>query len=67
LKTGFEDKFGDVRETIENAREGLDDALETGRATIQERPLMAVGVAVVFGVVIGLLVGRKGKNRKGKD
>jgi ElaB/YqjD/DUF883 family membrane-anchored ribosome-binding protein len=62
LKAGFEDRFGDVRETIENARGRLDDALETGRSTIQERPLMAVGVAVVVGVVIGLLVGRKGRN-----
>jgi ElaB/YqjD/DUF883 family membrane-anchored ribosome-binding protein len=62
LKTGFEGRLDDVRESIENARESLDDVLETGRTTIQERPLMAVGVAVAVGVVIGLLLGRKSKN-----
>lgn len=62
LKAGFEDRFGDMLETIENAHESLDDALETGRATIKERPLLAVGVAVLVGVMIGMLVGRKGKD-----
>jgi len=62
LKVGFEDRLNDVRESIDNARESLDDAVETGRSTIQERPLMAVGVALAAGVVIGLIFGRKSKN-----
>jgi ElaB/YqjD/DUF883 family membrane-anchored ribosome-binding protein len=62
LKARFEDEFGEVRDTMQKAREGLDDTLEIGRSTIRERPLMAVGVAVVVGVVIGLLLNRKGRN-----
>ncbi len=62
MKADFENRLSDMRESLENARESFDDALETGMTTIQERPLMAVGIALAVGVVIGLLFGRKGKN-----
>jgi ElaB/YqjD/DUF883 family membrane-anchored ribosome-binding protein len=58
LKASFEDKFSDMSENLESVRESLDDGVETGRTTIKERPLMAVGFALVFGVAIGLLFGR---------
>lgn len=68
LKAGFEDRFGDMLETIENAhesldsaREGLGNAVEKGRTTIQERPLMAVGVALAAGVALGLIFGRRSR------
>jgi ElaB/YqjD/DUF883 family membrane-anchored ribosome-binding protein len=73
LKAGLEERLSDLRESYEtaretiesaresfdDARESFDDALATGRTTIQERPLMAVGVALAVGVVIGLLFGPK--------
>ena len=59
LKAGFEDMFDDVSRTIDDARENIDDVIETSRATIQERPLMAVGVALAVGVAIGLILGRR--------
>jgi ElaB/YqjD/DUF883 family membrane-anchored ribosome-binding protein len=59
LKEGFEDRLSDIHDSFDNAREGFDDAVETGRSTIQERPLMAVGIALALGVVIGLTLGRR--------
>jgi len=57
LKADLEDTLSEARESLESARESFDDALRTGRATIQEQPLTAVGVALAVGVVIGLLFG----------
>jgi ElaB/YqjD/DUF883 family membrane-anchored ribosome-binding protein len=62
LKTGFENRLSDMRDGIDDAHESFDDAVETGRTRIQERPLMAVGVALAAGVVIGLIFGRRTKN-----
>ena len=59
VKAGFQNKLGDVLEILEGARESLDDALETGRTTVQERPLVAVGVALAVGVAIGLFFATK--------
>ncbi len=59
LRTGFEDRLDSMRESLDNTREGFDDAVETGRSTIQERPLMAVGVALAAGIAIGLIFGRR--------
>jgi ElaB/YqjD/DUF883 family membrane-anchored ribosome-binding protein len=62
LKAGFEQRLTDMRETIDDAHERFDGAVETGRTTIQERPLMAVGIALAAGVAIGLIFGRRNKN-----
>jgi ElaB/YqjD/DUF883 family membrane-anchored ribosome-binding protein len=62
LKDGFEARFDSLRDSIDEARESLDDAVESGRTTIRDQPLMAVGIAVAAGVVIGLLFGRKSKS-----
>jgi ElaB/YqjD/DUF883 family membrane-anchored ribosome-binding protein len=67
LRTGFEDRLGDVRDSLDNAHERFDDAVETGRSTIQERPLMAVGVAVGVGLLVGLIFGRRSIGRASKD
>jgi ElaB/YqjD/DUF883 family membrane-anchored ribosome-binding protein len=61
LKAGFEDRLGDVRESFENARDSFDDAVGKGRSAIKDRPIAAVGIAVVVGVVIGLIFGRTSK------
>jgi ElaB/YqjD/DUF883 family membrane-anchored ribosome-binding protein len=62
LKAGLENRLSDMRESLENARESFDDVLETGRTTIQERPLMAVGLALTVGAVIGFLLASTGKD-----
>ena len=63
LKAGFEERLTDMREAFDDARESFDDAIETGRTAIQERPLMAVGIALATGVVIGMLLGQRGRGR----
>jgi len=67
LRTGFDEKLSDMRDSLDNAHERFDDAVETSRTTIQERPLMAVGVAVGVGVLIGLIFGRRSVGRTSKD
>ena len=62
LKTGLEDRIGQMRESIDDARESFDGAVERGRTTIKDRPLLAVGVAVGVGVLIGLFLGSRGKD-----
>jgi ElaB/YqjD/DUF883 family membrane-anchored ribosome-binding protein len=62
LKTGFGDRLGDMRESLDNAHDSFDGAVENGRMTIRDRPLMAVGAAVAAGVLIGLIFGRKSKD-----
>jgi ElaB/YqjD/DUF883 family membrane-anchored ribosome-binding protein len=55
LKANLEDRLGDFHASI-------DDQLEIGRREIKKQPLMAVGVAVLVGVVAGMLLGRKCKD-----
>jgi ElaB/YqjD/DUF883 family membrane-anchored ribosome-binding protein len=67
LRTGFDERLSYMRDSLDNAHQRFDDTVETGRATIQERPLMAVGVAVGVGVLIGLIFGRRSVGRTSKD
>jgi ElaB/YqjD/DUF883 family membrane-anchored ribosome-binding protein len=55
LKANLENRLGDFHASI-------DDQLEIGRREIKKQPLMAVGVAVLVGVVAGMLLGRKCKD-----
>jgi ElaB/YqjD/DUF883 family membrane-anchored ribosome-binding protein len=52
LKANLENRLGDFHAS-------LDDQLAMGRREIRKQPLMAVGVAVLVGVVAGMLLGRK--------
>jgi vacuolar-type H+-ATPase subunit H len=47
LQSGFDDIQG-----------SLEDELETGRKEVREHPLLAVGVAVMAGLVVGMLLGK---------
>ena len=47
LKTGFDDVNGK-----------FEDELESGRDQVREHPLLAVGVAVMAGVIVGMLLGK---------
>ena len=67
MRTGFGERLSDIRDSIDNAHETFDDAVETGRTTIQERPLMAVGAAVAVGLLVGLIFGRRSGGRKSDD
>ena len=67
LRTGFGDRLNDMRDSLDNAHERFDDAVQTSRTTIQERPLMAVGVAAAVGIMIGLVFSRKNSGRKSDD
>ena len=59
LKADLEDMFDNVSRSIDSARENIDDVVQTSRAAIQERPLMAVGAALAVGVAVGLILGRR--------
>jgi ElaB/YqjD/DUF883 family membrane-anchored ribosome-binding protein len=48
LQSGFDDIHGK-----------FDEELETGRREIREHPLLAVGIALSAGVVLGLLLGKR--------
>ena len=57
---------GKVREEVGKLtgdnRESLDEMLETARTTIRENPLIAVGIALAAGYMIGLLSRGRRKN-----
>ncbi len=55
LRVNLEDRLSDFHAAIV-------DQLEVGRREIKKQPLMAVGVAVLVGVVAGMLLGRKCKD-----
>ncbi len=55
LKSNLETRLDDFHATI-------DDQLDAGRREIKKQPLMAVGIAVLVGVVAGMLLGRKCKD-----
>jgi ElaB/YqjD/DUF883 family membrane-anchored ribosome-binding protein len=52
LRESLEGRLGDIHAS-------LDDQLEVGRREIRKQPLMAVGVAVLVGIVAGMLLERK--------
>jgi len=59
----IEESLEALRENLESRLGGihasLDDQLEVGRREIRKQPLMAVGVAVLVGIVAGMLLERK--------
>jgi ElaB/YqjD/DUF883 family membrane-anchored ribosome-binding protein len=63
LEADMENRLRDMRETFKNARVSFDDALEKERTSVSRQPLMALGIALATGVVIGWLLGRKGKDQ----
>jgi ElaB/YqjD/DUF883 family membrane-anchored ribosome-binding protein len=51
LKDDLQSGFDDV-----NGR--FEDEVESGRKQVREHPLLAVGVAVMAGVIVGMLLGK---------
>jgi ElaB/YqjD/DUF883 family membrane-anchored ribosome-binding protein len=54
LKEDLQDGYGEIHDR-------LGDEVEYRRREVREHPLLAVGVAVTFGVLVGMIV-RKSKN-----
>jgi ElaB/YqjD/DUF883 family membrane-anchored ribosome-binding protein len=54
IQRSFEDKYGELHERFENKLEG-------GRREVRKQPLLAVGVAVMAGLIVGMLL-EKSKN-----
>jgi ElaB/YqjD/DUF883 family membrane-anchored ribosome-binding protein len=52
----------DLDGRLDDTREGIEDQLEMSRDEIKKHPLMAVGVAVLAGIIVGMLFSDKGKN-----
>src|ERR1022692_2212462 len=52
LKEDLQDSFAEIQLRLE-------DRLETGRREVREHPLLAVGVAVVVGAIVGMLLGKR--------
>ena len=48
----------DLRNGFDDVNSTLDDELESGREQVREHPLFAVGVAVMAGVIVGMLLGK---------
>ena len=55
LRSEIEKRFNEVREK-------LDRALDSSKKIVEERPLVAVGIAFAFGIFMGVLLGRKSKD-----
>jgi len=49
----------DLQGGFDDANSKFEDDLETGRKEVREHPLLAVGVAVMAGVIVGMLLGNK--------
>ena len=62
----IENALTDLREQLQNRfeyiHESFEDKLEMGRKEVREHPLLAIGVALTLGVMIGMLLERKGKD-----
>jgi len=58
-----ESALNELREDIQSGFDEIhvevDEELETGRREVREHPLLAVGIAVTAGVVIGMLLERR--------
>jgi ElaB/YqjD/DUF883 family membrane-anchored ribosome-binding protein len=60
-ETLLDDLSSDLETRLSDTRDALDESVETGRRTIQENPLMAIGAALLVGIIIGAVLGRKSK------
>ncbi|MCX5740437.1 MAG: DUF883 C-terminal domain-containing protein [Proteobacteria bacterium] len=49
----------DVKEQVERVRTQLEELDTRARRVVQERPLVAVGAALVFGYALGRLLARR--------
>ena len=62
----IENALTDLREQLQNRfeyfHESFEDKLEMGRKEVREHPLLAIGVALTLGVMIGMLLDRKSKD-----
>jgi ElaB/YqjD/DUF883 family membrane-anchored ribosome-binding protein len=52
----------DLESSLRDIHTSIDGKLEIGRREIRKQPLMAVGVAVLVGLVAGMLLGGKCKD-----
>jgi len=54
LKEDLQERFVEINERIE-------DKVEMGREEVREHPLLAVGVAVTVGILVGMILGKSKK------
>jgi len=51
--------LNDLKEDLQSSiHDKFEDELETGRREVREHPLLAVGIAVMAGVIVGMLLGK---------
>ena len=48
----------ELQKEFEAINDGVEEQLETGRRQVREHPFLAVGVAVMAGVIVGMLLGK---------
>lgn len=48
----------ELRTGLDDVNGMFEDELESGRNQVREHPLLAVGVAVMAGVIVGMLLGK---------
>lgn len=52
------DLKNDLRSGYDEVNGRFEDEVENGRDQVREHPLLAVGVAVMAGVIVGMLLGK---------
>jgi len=58
VESALNELKADLQSGFDEIHVSIDDELEAGRRQVREHPLLAVGVAVTAGVVIGMLLGK---------
>ena len=59
VESALNELKGDLQSGFDEIHVTVDDEIEAGRREVREHPLLAVGIAVTVGVVIGMLLGRR--------
>src|SRR5271169_629223 len=58
VERSLNDLKNDLRSGYDDVSSMFEDELESGREQVREHPLLAVGVAVMAGVIVGMLLGK---------
>ena len=58
VQGSLDDLKAELQKEFEVLNDGLEEQLETGRKQVREHPFLAVGVAVMAGVIVGMLLGK---------
>ena len=58
VEKSLNDLKDDLQSSFDDLHGMFEDELETGRREVREHPLLALGVAVMAGVILGMFLGK---------